>query len=354
MYFQARVISVGTALPPLRVSQHTAHRLLEGRYKEVLRPGSVELLRRVFAHPSVTQRHVAAPAAETVFDENPDARVERFAREAVALSSQALTSALADAGIGRRELGALVVNTCTGYLCPGISTYLLEALDLPRELKVYDLVGSGCGGAIPNLEVAARACEGSGRPTASVSVEISSAAFRMGDDPGLIVSNALFGDGASAWVLAPRGPGLRLLDSRSHHAPEHREDVRFIYKDGQLSNQITPRLPELCTQAAGTVVGHLLGPRGLRVADVPHWAVHPGGERILQALERGLGLSPRQLAASRAVLARCGNLSSATVGFVLSDLLADGIAPGEPCVVLSFGAGLSAHAVLLERVRETA
>jgi len=353
MSFQARVVSMGTALPPLRVAQHTAHRLLEGRYKGVLRPGSVELLRRVFSHPSVTERHVAAPAAETLFDEHPDARAERFAREAVALSSEALTSALADAGIGPSDLGALVVNTCTGYLCPGISTYLVEALGLPRELKVYDLVGSGCGGAIPNLEVAARACEGSGRPTASVSVEISTAAFRMGDDPGLIVSNALFGDGASAWVLAPRGPGLRLLDSRSHHAPEHREEVRFVYKDGQLSNQITPRLPELCAQAAGTVVGNLLGPRGLRVADVPHWAVHPGGERILQALERGLGLSLRQLAASRAVLARCGNLSSATVGFVLSDLMADGIAPGEPCVVLSFGAGLSAHAVLLERVRET-
>ena len=352
MSSKARIASVGTALPPLRIPQHAAHHLLEERYKEVLRPRSMELLRRVFAHPSVTHRHFAAPSPATVFDENPDERAERFAREAVALSARALASALAEAGVAGADLGALVVNTCTGYLCPGISTYVLEALDLPRDLKVYDLVGGGCGGAVPNLEVAARACEDSGRPTASVAVEISTAAFRMDDDPGIIVSNALFADGASAWVMTPRGPGLRLLDSRSHHAPEHREHVRFLQRDGRLYNRITPRLPELCAQAAHTAVGHLLEPRGLGVVDVPHWAVHPGGERILEALGRRLGLSARQLAASRGVLARCGNLSSATVGFVLSDLLAQGIAPGEHCAVLSFGAGLSAHALLLEQVRE--
>ncbi len=353
MVSKARIVSVGTALPPLRVDQHTAHRLLEERYGGALRTRSRELLRRVFSHPSVTHRHFAAPTPATVFDESPDERAARFAREAVALSSQALASALTEAGVAGADLGALVVNTCTGYLCPGISTYVLEALALPRDLKVYDLVGAGCGGAVPNLELAARACEGSGRPTASVSVEISTAAFRMGDDPGLIVSNALFADGASAWVLAPRGKGLRLLDSRSHHAPEHREHVRFLHRDGQLYNRITARLPELCGEAAHTVVGHLLEPRGLRVTDIPHWAVHPGGERILAALEQSLGLSARQLATSREVLARCGNLSSATVGFVLSHLLARGIGPGEQCAVLSFGAGLSAHAMLLEQVRES-
>lgn len=345
----AHIVGASTAVPPLRVDQGTALRLLEERWGGRLQPRSLEILRRVFAHPSVAQRNFAAPTPATVLDETLDERAERFAREAVGLSARALGDALARAGVAGKDLGALVVNTCTGYLCPGISTYLIETLDLPRDLRVYDLVGAGCGGAIPNLELTARACQCDGRPAASVSVEISSAAFRMGDDPGLIVSNALFGDGASAWVLAPEGPGLRCVDSRSHHAPEHREHVRFLHRDGQLYNRITPRLPALSADAARNAVRHLLEPRQLGAADVSHWAVHPGGERVLAAIGDRLGLSERQLAPSRAILARHGNLSSATVGFILRDLLERGIGEGELCVVLSFGAGLSAHALLLEQ-----
>jgi predicted naringenin-chalcone synthase len=114
----------------------------------------------------------------------------------------------------------LVVNTCTGYLCPGLSSYLLEKLGLPRNIRTYDLVGGGCGGAIPNLQAAQEYLKSAGKGTAlCVAVEICSATFQMADDMSLLLSNALFADGAAAAVLWTRPQGLALVDSSNRHQP---------------------------------------------------------------------------------------------------------------------------------------
>jgi predicted naringenin-chalcone synthase len=342
------IASVTTAVPPLQVEQQIAGRILEQRFQGTLRKRCLDVLRNVFAHPSVLRRHFALTRPAEIFVENPDERSERFTTWAVDLGSRALSGALRSAGVATSELSALVVNTCTGYLCPGISTYLVETLGLPEDLRVYDLVGGGCGGLVPNLELAERIARTSAGPVACVATEVCSATFEMGNDLGLIVSNALFADGASAMVLQ-RGDGrLRLIDSASLHSPEHREHVRYIYRDGRLHNQITMRLPKLVAAAADTVVRRLLDSRGLRLEDIDHWAVHPGGEKILQTLAERFGLTAEQLAPSRCVLARYGNLSSATLGFVLRDVLEQGIVPGQWCLALTFGAGLSAHAYLMQ------
>ncbi len=273
--------------------------------------------------------------------------MERFRRNAIELSLQAAHKALASAGLDYTDISTIVVNTCTGYICPGISTYLLEEFPLPRDTRVYDLVGSGCGGAIPNLEVARSLTVENSDIVLSVAVEICSATFQMGDDLSLIISNAIFGDGAAASVLWRRNRGIEIIDSERGYAPEYREHIRYVYKNGQLHNQLSVRLPNVLEEVVPPVVEKLLERHDLDARTVRHWAIHPGGEKVVFAVQRGLGLSGEQVAVTRDILAEYGNMSSPTILFEMEKIMANGFSPGEWCVMVGMGAGLSVHACLL-------
>jgi predicted naringenin-chalcone synthase len=304
----------------------------------------------LFAHPSIKTRGFAIENVEDLVDEDLDQRVARFTHWSQELSAQAISKALAQAGIGTSDVAGLVVNTCTGYICPGISTYLIEKLGLSRSVRVYDLVGSGCGGAIPNLEI----CESLMRQKGdgvivSVSVEICTATFQMEDDLSLLLSNALFGDGAAAAVLWTKPQGYELVASARRYVPEQRESIRYVHKNGQLYNQLSTKLPDMVCKAAAQVVADVLAPRSLNPGDIKHWALHSGGEKIINAVRDELRLSEEQVHATRSVLSEYGNMSSPTVWFVLQEIEKRGVAPGEWCIMVSFGAGLSAHAYLLRK-----
>jgi alkylresorcinol/alkylpyrone synthase len=184
----------------------------------------------------------------------------------------------------------------------------------------------------------------------SVSVEICSATFQMDDDPSLIISNALFADGASAAVLWSRPEGFEMIASSNFYATEHRDTIRYVYKKGQLHNHLSVRLPRLVKEAAAKAVRSLLKKNSLRVEDIKHWALHTGGEKIIDAIKNEIGLSENQLQATRRILAEYGNMSSPTVWFVVREILKKGINGGDLCLLVTFGAGLSAHAFLLRKV----
>jgi predicted naringenin-chalcone synthase len=137
-----------------------------------------------------------------------------------------------------------------------------------------------------------------------------------------------------------------MVASASRYVPEQRDTIRYVHKDGQLHNQLSLKLPQLVSKAAASVIADVLKSRSLAVRDAKHWAVHTGGEKIIDAVRDEIGIPEERLQATRTVLAEYGNMSSPTVWFVLDELKQQGIAPGEWCVVLTFGAGLSAHAFL--------
>jgi len=343
------IASLAVATPPYEVTQSEAKAFLTKHYSKVLEPSSLAKMLRIFAHPSVLRRHIAVKDIESLVNEDPDKRIERFTHWAVKLSSQAIDKALAQAGLTIYDITGLVVNTCTGYICPGISTYLLEKLGLSDKTRTHDLVGSGCGGSIPNLQICRDMIHGnSDDVVVSVSVEICSATFQMADDLSLIVSNAIFADGASASVLWKRPGKLKLVASASRCNTQYREDIRYVYKNGQLHNQLSLQLSEFASKTVAGVVMDLLTPRGLKLKDITHWAFHPGGEKVINAIRDELMIPETKLQATRDILAQYGNMSSPTVLFVLREILNKGIAPGERCVIVAFGAGLSAHGFLLE------
>jgi predicted naringenin-chalcone synthase len=345
------IASLGLATPPFRVDQCLAGQILADRSANMLSERSIFVMSKLFAHPSIRSRSFAVNDAATMFNEDPDSRIGRFTRWSIALASEAVMKALEGAGIKVDEVTGLIVNTCTGYICPGISTYLIEKLGFSRNIRAYDLLGSGCGAAIPNMQLADALVKQADRGSiVSVSVEICSATFQMADDLSLIVSNTLFGDGAAAAVLRRQQCGLEIVDTASYFVPEHREHIRYVHKNGQLHNQLSVTLHTHIRKAVAQVVNDLLLRHALQMTDIPHWALHTGGDKIINSVKDELGLSEEQVAAARSILSDYGNMSSPTVFFVLDKLIETGIKKGDLCMMVAFGAGLSAHACLLRKV----
>ena len=333
---------------PYVADQAFAEEFMKKHYGNRLNSRSMGLIGTCFSHPSINKRHFAIDDPLELVDEDPDRRIERFTTRSIELSAEAIRSALGRAGVGVKDVSGIVVNTCTGYICPGISTYLIERLGLSRSIRAFDMVGSGCGGAIPNLQ-AAELLVKPGGVVVSVSVEICSATLQMDNDLSLILSNALFGDGAAAAVLWDRPSGWELIASATRYVPEQRETIRYVHKQGQLHNQISLKLPGLVGKAAAEVAAEVLKARSLPVADVRHWALHTGGEKIINAVRDEIGIPEDRLAATRKVLSEFGNMSSPTVWFVMDEIGRNGVAPGDWCVMVAYGAGMSAHAYLLRK-----
>ena len=346
----AYLAAIGVATPDFAVSQQEAVDFLLHHYDSMLSDRNLRLVKKIFAHPSIQQRSLAMDGLQDLLAEDQDRRIARFTRHAVALAAQAMENVLDGTGYGPEQVTALIVNTCTGYICPGLSTYLIEQLGLSKRVQAFDLVGSGCGGAIPNLQLAEALLRANPEAVVlSVSVEICTATFQMGDDLSLIVSNALFGDGAAAVLVTSRPGPWRMVAAANLTEPAFREGVRYVYKNGQLHNQLAGNLPELVNRYAFQAVEEVLLSQGLGLGEIRFWALHPGGEKIIAAVQQGLRLSEAQLSPTRAILSGYGNMSSPTVLFVLREISQAEAGQDDYCMLVAYGAGLSAHALLLQR-----
>jgi alkylresorcinol/alkylpyrone synthase len=300
----------------------------------------------------IEARRLAVDSLQDVFAIDPDTLHARFLANAPALATSAAKLALEDAGIEAADIDGVIVSTCTGYLCPGLSGYVVESLGLRSDVQALDLVGQGCGAALPNWRMS-EALLASGRCARmlSVCVEVSSAAMYLDNDPGVLISACLFGDGAGAAILAtqPQSGKRRIAwkAAASQIEPAERDVLRFEQRQGMLRNILTRAVPKLAAEHAQQVLQTVLAAEGLQQSDITGWIWHAGGRDVLAALRERLGLSTVDLQRSAAILREYGNLSSAFVYFVLQAALADD-APGGFWWLASFGAGFSSHGALLE------
>jgi alkylresorcinol/alkylpyrone synthase len=298
-------------------------------------------------------RRLAVASLDEVFRIDPDTLHRRFIDTAPELATRAGAAALDNAGLDVNEIDAIVVSTCTGYLCPGLTGYVIERLGLRPNTLAFDLVGQGCAAAVPNMRLC-QALVDSNRERSnvlSVCVEVSSAAMYLDEDPGVLVSACLFGDGAGAAVLSnTRSLQRRSVvweDSESLLDPGQREALKFEQRHGLLRNVLTRPVPQLAAQYAGQVVETVLRRAQLDISQISEWIMHAGGRDVLLALQARLGVPPQDMRHSAAVLREYGNLSSAFVYFVLQAALAGGTAGGWWWLG-SFGAGFSCHGALLK------
>ena len=300
----------------------------------------------------IDARRLAVDTLDEVFRIDPDTLARRFLHHAPRLASAAAARALAAAGLRAQDIDAVVVSTCTGYLCPGLSGYVVERLGLHPSVQAYDLVGQGCAAALPNMQLGkALLAGGVCAHVLSVCVEVSSAAMYLDDDPGVLISACLFGDGAGAAVLsrtAPQLGGRRIawIDSASVLEPAQRDALKFETRQGMLRNVLTRAVPVLAADHAWQLLQTVLPRAGLHPGDISAWIMHAGGRDVLQAVQRRFELPATELRYSAAMLREYGNLSSAFVYFVLQAALADD-APGPWWWLSAFGAGFTCHGALL-------
>ena len=300
----------------------------------------------------IEARRLSVDSLAEVFCIDPDTLSRRFFENAPSLASEAADHALTAAGLAAHQIDASIVSTCTGYVCPGLSGHVVERLGLRSDVQAFDLVGQGCAAALPNLQLGSALLQsGACGQVLSVCVEVSSAAMYLDNDPGVLISACLFGDGAGAAVLSrePGGAGRRIewKDSASLIVPEQRDALKFEQQGGMLRNILTRGVPALAGQYAAQVLDTVLRRAGLASDDISAWIMHAGGRDVLLALERDLSLAPGDLRYSAAMLREYGNLSSAFVYFVLQAALADE-ATGGWWWLSAFGAGFSCHGALLE------
>lgn len=333
--------SIATALPERSWTQAECWAALRDSPQiRTLRSRSRDIVERVLLGESgIERRHFAIDRIEDVFDRSAEALNNAFEIEAPALGAEALTAAMERAGVA--DVDALFVCTCTGYLCPGLTSHIAERVGISPAAYLADITGAGCGAAIPAIRAACNYLAAHpGDRAAVVAVEVCSAAFFVDDDPGVLISLCLFGDGAAAVLLDARDEGWRFSDFRSLHLPAEREKIRFVNSGGKLRNQLHRAVPEV---AAGAVRSLFPSENG----HVPRMISHTGGRDVLAAIR---GVMPgHALAESADVLRECGNMSSPSVIFALERALAANGSTPDRLWLTSFGAGFACHGCSLTR-----
>lgn len=281
-------------------------------------------------------------------------RMQQYAKYAPVLAAEAAAAALNDAGVQAEDITHLLPVSCTGFFAPGLDAALITRLGLSPSVQRLQIGFMGCHGAF-NALAAARAIA-MADPAARIlvcCVELCSLHLAYGWDPQRVVANALFSDGAAAAIIGAivrcdhtaGHDGWTLGGSASLHLPDSTDAMTWVIGDHGFTMTLSPKLPDLIRGGIRPWITSWLDQHGLAIADIRSWAIHPGGPKVLTAVTDALALAPQEVQVSRDVLARHGNMSSATILCILDELRRRS-APG-PCVAIGFGPGLMAEAMLL-------
>jgi alkylresorcinol/alkylpyrone synthase len=348
----ARILSTATAVP-----QHALPRPLYRAYCEAKFAGKERVARAVIDHTRIDTRYISRPPLELLRDRSLDEKSADYSRTALALAEETAARALDRANARRDDVDLIITSSCTGIMIPSLDAYLVEKMGFRRDCIRLPITELGCGGGAAALARAREHFVAYPRNVALVvAVELPSLTYQPTDlSLTNLVATSLFGDGAAACVLAgpqsslvPRRPSPRLLDSRTHLFPQSHHLMGFELRDRGFHIILDRQVPEYLRGKVRPLIESFLAAHQLTLSDLRFACLHPGGTRILSDLERELGLHG-QTRPSWEVLRRYGNLSSATVLFVLDELLArpPAVAPGAHGLLAAFGPGFTCEASLL-------
>jgi predicted naringenin-chalcone synthase len=276
-------------------------------------------------------------------------RMVHYAEQAAPLALASARRALTQCGCSVEKITHLVTVSCTGFQAPGVDIALMKGLGLPSTTARTHLGFMGCHGAVNGLRVAKAFVEADRKACVLVcAVELCSLHYHYAWDPQQMVANALFADGAASvvGVAGEHSQGAWTVEATGSYLFADSEDaMSWSIGDHHFEMTLSRRVPGLIARNLRQWLADWLGEHGLSVQDVVSWAVHPGGPRILAAVEESLDLEAGALDDSKSILAECGNMSSPTLVFIIDRLLRRN-AP-RPCVALGFGPGLVVEAMLL-------
>jgi len=335
-----RILAVGTANPSNRFTQ--AEVLEMAGYTDPRRQG-------FFLNSGIEGRYLAIDRTGFRPNESVDDLQARFRKASLEIGCQALLRALGRASRVPRDLDFLATTTCTGRLCPSLDAILIRELGLRPDIQRVHVGDTGCASAIVALQQAYNHLRAfPDHLAAVVAVEISSTSYYLDDGLETAVANAIFADGAGAAILACDGAGPQIVAHRTLVRPEYLDLMGFTFPAGYQRILLSKDIRHIAADMMGELIEQLLRAHGLRRADVRHWIMHSAGNRVLERAERQLGFTSGELEAARAVLRRYGNMSSATVLFVLQAVLQTGNPQADDWgVMMALGPGFAAEGALL-------
>lgn len=356
-----------TAVPPTAYSQEFVEARME---KWAKTERQVRYLRQIYRHSSIDKRHSVVsdfmtPEPSELYRITADGRINNpdssernamFVKHARPMAVELARRTVANCpGLAAADVTHVITVSCTGFFNPGMDYYVVRDAGLSPTVQRYQLGFMGCYAAIPALRMARQFCEAD--PQAVVLVlclELCTLHLHPYGSMDDMLANSLFADGASCAVVSGRPPpegaaAYRFGEFASSIIPQGEKDMAWTVGDHGFDIVLSSYVPKILGAGIRDVMAPLLGGQGLQESDIVWWAVHPGGRAILDKVESGLGLRPEQVAVSREVLRRFGNMSSATVLFVLKDLLATPAAKtGDRVCAMAFGPGLTVESVVLE------
>lgn len=349
--YKMKILGVGSAFPTNRYPQRDITDAIKRHWGERLEHPAI--LERLHSRCGVNQRHLAFPLERypgfTTFGETNRAWLEVAAE----LGERALDEALERAGLGRKDLDALYVVSVTGVASPSLDARLINRMGLRSDIRRTPIFGVGCvGGALGLTRAADHVRAYPAQIAAILSVELCSLTVQRDDLSTVnMISMGLFADGAVAAVLAGSerlGEGPAIIASRSVFYPDTEEIMGWDISEKGFAIVLSQQLPELIERRLAGDVDSFLSSYGLGRSEIKSWVIHPGGPRVLQAVETALELCSGELARSWECLAAFGNLSSGSVLKVLEATLADRRPERDaPGVILAMGPGFCSEMLLV-------
>ena len=342
----SHLLSLATAVPPFVLAQGEAKEI--GR-RAFGRPAVFERLAGVFDNAAIATRYLVAPQG---WYEQPHGWAERnalYLAAAEALFEQAALGAIAKAGLRPDEIDGVVTVSTTGIATPSIEARAGPKIGLRGDVQRIPLFGLGCAGGVSGLALAGRlAASEPGTNWLLVTVETCSISIRLdSEDPAAIVATALFGDGAAAAVVRAGDGGLaRIRGSAEKLWPDTLGIMGWRVEDPGLGVMFDRAIPPFIEAELAQAVDEMAASIGISRDDIGHFCCHPGGAKVIDAIEIALGLSQGALNLERETLRDFGNMSAPTVLFVLDRLLSKGLP--ERVMMTAFGPGFTCSGLLLE------
>jgi predicted naringenin-chalcone synthase len=361
----ALLIDVSTASPPYVLSQTAAAAGLKQR----MGGGAVigRMIDAAASRSGITTRRVVVPDAEPDVQEpfyalspegpHPDTarRMDLYRQWSARLAVEACSTLLEKTGTAPASVDRLITVSCTGFSAPNFDHHIITRLGLPATVTRTHIGFMGCAAAVVGMTSALEASrDPAHRNILLVAVELCSLHLQPEPTRDNILANMIFADGCAAALFSSdpdRGGKLRLLRTHSLLFENSNEMMGWEIGNHGFQMMLSPLLPDIIAQQAAPAAKKILSEHQIPPEKISHWALHPGGRAILDALQTGLGLSEEQTAPSRSVLNRFGNMSSASILFVMKALRERSrIQPGELLCAIAFGPGLTMELALFEGV----
>jgi len=312
----------------------------------------IRKVKKIFESAAVDKRYSIMSPEEVFSDLSFEERNSIYVREGIKLGAKCLETALEKANWQAQDLDYIITVSCTGIMIPSLDAYLINLLKLRQDIVRLPVTEMGCAAGVSGMIYAKNFLKANpGKRAAVVAVESPTATFQLNDfSMANIVSAAIFGDGAACVLLSSNeeDSGPEILAEEMYHFYDAEEMMGFKLTNSGLQMVLDVAVPETIANHFPDIIHPFLSKNGLDINNINHLIFHPGGKKIIQIVEELFGQLGKNIDETKEVLRLYGNMSSATVLYVLERIMDKKPTPGEKGLMLSFGPGFSAQRILLQ------